>query len=75
MWIHIDDGSALKMPFYNGDPNSQTTEELCAQTTALKRVLLLLALQVKTLSLFTGLINSRNHSGGTGIGAVLGAKN
>lgn len=75
VWIHIDDDqvSIEDASFLWGKGTRQTTEELCAQTSP-EACVAAIGPAGENLVPLSGLINSRNHSGGAGIGAVLGAK-
>lgn len=75
VWIHIDDDqvSIEDASFLWGKGVRQTTEELCAQTSP-EACVATIGPAGENLVPLSGIINSRNHSGGAGVGAVLGSK-
>ncbi|MFE8146763.1 aldehyde ferredoxin oxidoreductase [Brenneria goodwinii] len=76
VWINIQDDqvSIENAAFLWGKGTRATTEEIC-RTTNVEACVAAIGPAGENLVPLSGILNSRNHSGGAGTGAVLGAKN
>lgn len=76
VWINIQDDkvSIENAAFLWGKGTRETTEEIC-RATNVEACVAAIGPAGENLVPLSGILNSRNHSGGAGTGAVLGAKN
>lgn len=76
VWINIQDErvSIENAEFLWGKGVQDTTEEIC-RATGVETCVAAIGPAGENLVPMSGIINSRNHSGGAGSGAVLGSKN
>lgn len=76
VWLNIKDDkvSLEKADFLWGKGTRATTEEIC-QLTSPETCVAAIGQAGENLVPLSGMLNSRNHSGGAGTGAIMGSKN
>lgn len=77
VWINIqnDEVKIENAAFLWGKGTRATTEEICRATSEENCVAAIIGPAGENLVPLSGILNSRNHSGGVGVGAVHGSKN